>query len=535
MSNDFKASVPSSSSSPSTGAQLIPPPDDTADENTRLAEFGYKQRLDRSIGRLASFAIGFSTISATTAVFSSFGAGYFTAGAPFVWTLLLAVVVFAVWALIAGDLAAKIPLAGYAYQWTSRINGSTLGWFTGFAGIIGWVSGMTGVAYTFAGYIGSVFDWNETPEQQIWITVGVIVICMLINAYGVRLTTMINNIGVSLELVVTVAATLIVGVLAFAVPEHRQPISVLFNGGTADGSYAAAWLAAAIGPFFGLIGVEASADVAEETKGARRVIPRTMFYALIVSSVIELLMYIVYVLAIRDPAAVAANQGAPIGEIIAQQAGPAFSKIVVAVALTNIFVCLLSNMLLATRLTYSLSRDNMLPFSRQLRYVSPKHRSPANAVFVMAAIAIALTLSALANATAFTYFLGICTLAFFTVYILQTAGLIVGHRKGRIPKPEQDTFDLGRSRMPIYIVGLVMFVIVEAGLLFLPQFAGNGWVFLGVMTVAATWYFTGIRPRLKKGDAGPLYASTHPQEFEDSPATGAIGRVTASDRAEQTS
>ena len=42
----------------------------------------------------------------------------------------------------------------------------------------------------------------------------------------------------------------------------------------------AAWLVAGLGPFFGLIGVESSADVAEETLDSRRVIPRTMFYAL---------------------------------------------------------------------------------------------------------------------------------------------------------------------------------------------------------------------------------------------------------------
>lgn len=56
------------------------------DEDARLAEFGYAQKLDRSVGTLASFAIGFSTISATTAVFTGFGAGYLSAGAPFVWT-----------------------------------------------------------------------------------------------------------------------------------------------------------------------------------------------------------------------------------------------------------------------------------------------------------------------------------------------------------------------------------------------------------------------------------------------------------------
>ena len=74
--------------------------------------------------------------------------------------------------------------------------------------------------------------------------------------------------------------------------------------------------------------------------------------------------------------------------------------LVVAIALTNIFVCLLANMLVATRLTYSMSRDNMLPFSRQLRYVSPRHRTPANAVFTLGTLAVILCLTALANSGA---------------------------------------------------------------------------------------------------------------------------------------
>lgn len=504
----------------------LPPPDSDADENTRLKEFGYTQRLDRSVGRIASFAIGFSAISATTAVFASFGAGYFTAGAPFVWTLLIAVAVFFVWALIAADVAAKIPLAGYSYQWTSRINGSGLGWFTGSIALIGWLSGMTGVAYVFAGYFGTLFGWNESNVAHIFLTIGVIALCMLINAFGIRLTTIINNIGVSFELVVTVAGTIVVAVIAFLVPANHQPLSVLFTGGTASGGnpYIVAWFAAALGPFFGLIGVEASADVAEETKNARRVIPRTMFLALAVSSVVELLMYLVYVLAIRDPHAVAAATSAPIAEIIQQQVGPIFSKVVVAFALTNILVCLLANMLVATRLTYSMSRDNMLPFSRELRKVNARFKTPTNAIITLAIVATILCLSAVFNSGAFIYFLNIGSLAFFGVYLLQTVGLMIGHRRGTIPKPERGTFDLGRTRMPIYIVGLIMFVIVEVALIVLPEFAGNGYVFAGVLVVAALWYLLVVRRRLRNGEAGPRYALTHPEEFQES-LTGAVGVV----------
>lgn len=481
------------------------------DEDARLAEFGYSQKLDRSVGRVASFAIGFSTISATTAVFTGFGAGYSGAGGPFVWTLILAAGVFAIWAAIAADLTAKIPLAGYAYQWTSRINGPSLGWFTGFVALMGWVCGMTGVGYVLSGYLGGLFGWDMTQSLQIFLAIGVVAICGLINIYGVRFATLVNNIGVALELVITLGATIVVALIALLISGHHQPLSVLFTTvPTSDHkSYFVAWLVAGLGPFFGLIGVESSADVAEETMNSRHVIPRTMFYALVASTVIELAMYLVYVLAIKDPAAVNANSGAPIEEIIRQQAGSTVAKIVVAVALTNIMACLLANILVATRLTYSMARDNMLPLSHVWRHVSPTRKTPTYAVMGLVGLSTLLLLSALVNLQAFNYILGIAVLAFFSVYILQTAGLIVAVRKGTIPAGEPGTFDLGRYRMPLYLTALTIFLGVAAALIFLPQFHGNGWVFLGVLAVAALWYALFLRRRLRSGDAGPTFAATH--------------------------
>jgi amino acid transporter len=480
------------------------------DEDARLAQFGYTQKLDRSVGRLASFAIGFATISATTAVFTGFGAGYFTAGAPFVWTLLLAGAVFVVWVVIAADLTAKIPLAGYAYQWTSRIHGSMLAWFTGVMALAGWVCGMTGVGFILSGYLGSLFGWSMSQTAQILVAIGVMAACMLVNLYGVRFATMVNNIGVSLELVITVGATILVAIVAFSSPANHQPVSVLFNGGTSEGhsAYILAWLAASLGPFFGLIGVEASADVAEETVNARHVIPRTMFYALATSIVIEFLMYVVYVLAIRDQAAVAAASSAPIEEIITQQVGPVITRIVVAVALTNVMACILANILVATRLTYSMARDNMLPFSHVWRHVSPSNRTPTYAVLGLFSLSTLLLLSALVSEKAFLLIIGLSSLAVFTTYVLQTIALIIGHRRGTIPTAEPGTFDLGRARMPIYVVGLICFTLVCVALIFLPQFAGNGYVFGGLVVLAGIWAATGLRARLRRGDAGPNYAET---------------------------
>ncbi len=115
----------------------------------------------------------------------------------------------------------------------------------------------------------------------------------------------------------------------------------------------------------------------------------------------------------------------------------------------------------------------------------PRARPPTYAVIGLGCLSTVLLLSALVNEKAFNYILGIASLLFFSVYILQTIGLLVGVRKGTIPQGEPGTFDLGRFRVPVYVTALVVFLAVAMALIFLPQFAGNGWVFLGIVAVGA--------------------------------------------------
>jgi amino acid transporter len=81
---------------------------------------------------------------------------------------------------------------------------------------------MTGVGFILSGYLGSLFGWNMNQTAQILVAIGVMAVCMLVNLYGVRFATMVNNIGVSLELVITVGATLLVAVVAFSSPANHQ-------------------------------------------------------------------------------------------------------------------------------------------------------------------------------------------------------------------------------------------------------------------------------------------------------------------------
>jgi len=481
---------------------------ETSEEDRQLGELGYTQKLSRSVGGVSSFFLGFSVISATTAVFSGFGFGLNTAGPAFVWTFPIAVAIFFIWALIAADLVVKLPLAGYAYQWTSRLVNPNLGWFTGFAGAVGFISGFTGVAFVMAGYIGALLGVEMTTATQIFTAIAVVLLCVLINVYGVKLATMLNNIGVALELVVTIGATAFIAVVAFFVTNEHQGIEFLFSGGAAGDSgspYVIVWLTASLGCIFGLLGVEAAADVAEETKNARRTIPRTMFLALGVASAIEFFMYIVFLLVIKDPDTLA-QSSSPITDLFAQQVSPWFSKLVIALALTNILVCVLASMLVATRLVYALGRDNMLPGSRFLRRVSEKHKVPTTAVWATGVVSFVLLLSALANEKTFSYVVGMAALGFFAVYLLTTAGLLVVNARKRIPAGPAGVFDLGRLRVPVYVLGLVVFGSVLTALLLLPDFRPNAAVFVVTMAVAAGWWVLVLRRRIIRAEAGPQYA-----------------------------
>lgn len=475
----------------------------STEEDVNLERFGYEQKLDRSVTPFASFCVGFALISATTAVYAGFGFGIDKAGPAFVWTLPVVVLVFAIWAMIAADLAVKLPLAGYAYQWTSRLVHPSLGWFTGYVALIGFISGFTGVAYTFSTYFAGLVGWDASVPELIGVTAAVLLVCVLINVYGIRLATAINNIGVMLEIFLTVGVTAFILIFVALVKNAGQPLSYLASHGDAVSStYVFAWMVSSLGVMFGLLGVEAPADIAEETKSARKVIPRTMFLALGTAATIEFFMYITFLLATGDAGATAGSS-APILEIVSSQVSPYFANFVVAIALTNILVCVLANMLVATRLLYAMSRDNMVPFSRVLDTVSPNHRIPTAAVWGSAAVSAFFLVTALFSETAFSYILGMATIGYVGVYILTTAGMMWADRRGTFPPSEPGFFDLGRFRRPVHVIGLVCFSIVMAALVTLPDFRPNVVPLAILLLLEFLWWMLVLRRRISSGTAGP--------------------------------
>jgi len=153
-----------------------------------------------------------------------------------------------------------------------------------------------------------------------------------------------------------------------------------------------------------------------------------------------------------------------------------------------------------------MARDNMTPFAGILSTVSERHKTPSSAVWATGGIALIFLLTSLLSPTAFAYIIGMCTLGYFAVYILTTAGLMVADRRGTFPEATPDTFDLGPRRRPVHAVGMLCFVVIALAMLLLPDYRANGIAFAVVMVVGLAWWALCLRGRLARGDAGPAFA-----------------------------
>ena len=268
-------------------------------DDSTLASFGYKPELKRTMGSFSSFALAFSMISVTTTVFTLFPQPFQQIGGVAIWLWLPCIAGVLLIAAVYGHLAVRLPITGYAYHWASRLVNPHFGWFTGWNAILCTFCGSASIAVA----LGTVFApnfWNDpTRANVITLAVGGIFVAVIVNIISLQLTARINNLGAGAELVGTVGLTLILGIgLAFF--SNKQGPGVLFQTGSSTGGVVTltAIATALLLPIWTLAGWEGAADLAEETHDPRKVAPKAMMRAVIVSGITGLGVFAIFAMAI---------------------------------------------------------------------------------------------------------------------------------------------------------------------------------------------------------------------------------------------
>src|SRR5260370_344463 len=81
-----------------------------------LRKYGYRPEFRRELKRFASFAVGFSFISITTGIFTTYGYVLINSGPLGIWTWPLVIVGQLFVALVFGALASRVPGADRCNQ-----------------------------------------------------------------------------------------------------------------------------------------------------------------------------------------------------------------------------------------------------------------------------------------------------------------------------------------------------------------------------------------------------------------------------------
>ena len=432
-----------------------------------LQKFGYKQELRRSLGFISNFAVAFSYISVSTGTFSLFYLGILAGGPAFFWTWFIVAIGQFIVALNFAELASHFPIAGSIYQWSKRLSGFTLGWFTGWIYFFAGVLTITAVAFTipipllaiFPGIPATILGLNNA----VFIALLSIVIGTIINVLGVRLVSIVNNIGVAAEIL-----GMFVFALVLLIFFNHQSLGFLFTGPTPKVSqealgglwtppftgYFGAFAAAMFMSLFVIYGFDTAGTLGEETKDPQRNAPRGILWAIGLSAIAGILFLGGTILSIKDlpkieSIAASANFTQTLPTIITDALGTNWGDVYLLVVLIAVCVCTLAIQSATIRLMFSMGRDGRLPFGRVWGSVNPVFRTPLWAgVAVMVLSAIPFIYS-----TAIGVIVTGATGLIYTAYFMNNIATLRARMRGwpRVKAP----FSLGQWGILVNIVALI--------------------------------------------------------------------------------
>ena len=448
----------------------------TAEERSdELAEFGYKQELDRSIGKFASFAAGVSYISILTGTFQLFFFGFAFGGPAYWWTWPLVFFGQVMVALCFAELAANYPVAGSIYNWAKRMGNATIAWLGGWMMLTASIVTISAVAlayqltlpqiWSFFQFYGDGSGKYDFAANAVILGTVLIVFTTLINALGVKLMSRINSTGVFIELI---AAVLLIILLAANIT--RGPDVLFETQGKGDGhewGYFGAFLAASLASAYVMYGFDTASSLGEETHEPRRTAPLAIMRAVIASFILGGLILLFAIMSVSDINAAEIDTGG-LQYVILDVLGNTVGKVFLVCVVIAVTVCCLAVHTATIRMAFAMARDNNLPAGEHLAKVDPKHKTPIIPAVITGALAVIILVVNIRQPQIFTVITSIGIIMIYIAYLLVTAPMLANRLRGEWPPPGargSGYFSLGRLGLPINAIAVAWGVFMAINLI----------------------------------------------------------------------
>ncbi|MEU3245803.1 amino acid permease, partial [Streptomyces sp. NPDC006875] len=477
--------------------------------DSSLTSFGYRQELHRSLGRYASFAAGFSFISVLTTVFQFFAFGYAFGGPVFFWTWPAVLLGQLAVAACFAELAARYPLSGAIYQWSSRLSNPSFGWFAGWIMVIGQIVVVAAAALALQMVLPAIWSGFQlvghdpaptSPDgaaNAAVLGVVLLVLTTLVNMVDNRVMSVVNRVGVTAEII---GAVLII-VLLFTHSE-RSP-GITFHSGEGGSGLFGALAVGAFTAAYVMIGFDSAGEMSEETHNPRRTAPRTILTALGAAGLLGGLIVLGGLLA--APSLTDGHLGVDgLSYVLTSSLGDGVGRVLLADVVVAVAVATLAIQTAACRMLFSMARDGRLPFSGRLAKVDPRTGVPSVPALTVGVLSAALLLLNFASPEAFLAIGTTCIVMLYLAYAMVTGPMLVRRLRGGFTADGTDEtgaplFSMGRWGVPVNAVALVYGLLMSVDLAW-PRAAvydptGGHWyfqwftvLFLGATLLAGAAY-----------------------------------------------
>ncbi|XP_025199528.1 cationic amino acid transporter 2-like [Melanaphis sacchari] len=348
------------------------------------------------------------------------------AGPAVVLSFVLAALASAFAGLCYAEFAARVPRAGSAYVYSYVGVGEFVAFVIGWNLILEYVIGTASVAKAFSNYIDALLDYPVKTTMTYLFPINVsfladypdvlsfslVILLSIILSWGVRESTMINNIFTFVNLL-TVVTVIITGLFRvnlhnWSIPKQDIPKSA--KGGE-GGFMPFGWAGVTAGAakcFYGFIGFDSVATTGEEAKKPKRDIP----LAIILSLTIITFAYccISSVLTLMWPY-YDQDIDAPFPYVYDHLGWTTLKMIVSSGAIFAMFASLLASMFSMPRILMTMAEDGLM-FS-MFSIIHPKFKTPLLATLLSGLFAGIVT--ALLNLDQLMNMMSIGTLLAYTI------------------------------------------------------------------------------------------------------------------------
>ncbi|MEA2132186.1 MAG: hypothetical protein QOC68_95 [Solirubrobacteraceae bacterium] len=456
------------------GAATKEPAGQRDNDESRLAELGYKQELNRTWSGFQNFAISFTIISILAGCFTTYYQGWNNGGPIAIswgWPIISAFILIIAFSM--AELVSAFPTAGGIYWWSARLGNPMWGWFTGWFNLLGLIAILASVDYFAGQFLGIVLglykvnilglnfaDSAHSLRETFVLFAIFLALHVFVNIRGSRLVARFNGISVWWHVL---GVAVIVAILII-VPDKHASFNDVFTNRINNSGFSHSmfwWYVLPLGFLltqYTITGFDASAHISEETHGAAESAPKGVWRSVFYSAIIGYIVLLAITFAAADPAAVTkAGGGSPAVFMSAMSTG--WVKLILIIAVIGQMFCGMSCMTSASRMMYAFSRDGAVPGWRTWSKVNT-HRIPFNAVIAVAVFALILTLPALKGnkdglTVAFTAVVSIGVIGLYLAYVIP---IFLRLRMG--DRFEPGPWNLGRHYKWMGIVSILEVLIV---------------------------------------------------------------------------